>query len=70
MVERQSSREALLDLLLTNREELVGNVKMVSNKDNSHHKITKFKILRGGRKGKQQNRHWTSKTTPKNQARV
>ena len=50
MVEESKSRCVLLGLVLTNKEELVGNVKPSGNPDNSNHEIVDFKILHGRNK--------------------
>lgn len=55
MVEESKSRCVLLGLVLTNKEELVGNVKSSGNPDNSNHEIVDFKILHGRNKAISQN---------------
>lgn len=42
--------DALLDLILTNKEELIGNVKFGGSLDCSDYKVVKFRILREGSK--------------------
>ncbi|TRZ08993.1 hypothetical protein HGM15179_018118 [Zosterops borbonicus] len=42
-------RGAMLDLILTNKEELVGNVKLKSSLGCSDHEMVEFKILRRAR---------------------
>ncbi|PKU32349.1 glycerol kinase [Limosa lapponica baueri] len=46
VVEEPTRRGAMLDLVLTNKEELVGNVKLKSSLDCSDHEMVEFKILR------------------------
>jgi len=43
-------RGAMLDLVLTNKEGLVGNVKLKSSLGCSGHEVVEFKILRAARK--------------------
>ena len=43
-IEESTRRGALLDLLLTNKEELVGNVKIRGSLDCSDHEIVEFRI--------------------------
>ena len=45
-------RGVLLDLVLTNKDGLVGNVKVEGSLGCSDHKMWEFKILRGGRRAK------------------
>lgn len=46
VVEESMSRGVMLDLVLTNQEELVGNVKLKGNLDCSDHETVGFEILR------------------------
>ncbi|CAM5145543.1 unnamed protein product [Natator depressus] len=50
VLEEPTRGRALLDLLLTNREELVGEAKVDGNLGGSDHKMVEFRILTQGRK--------------------
>lgn len=50
--------KTLLDLVLTDREEVVENVKVEGNMSDSNHKMIEFKLLRGNRV--EEFRQWTS----------
>ncbi|CAM4377561.1 unnamed protein product [Caretta caretta] len=50
VLEEPTRGRALLDLLLTNREELVGEAKVNGNLGGSDHEMVKFRILTQGRK--------------------
>lgn len=52
VVERSSRGEAVLDLQLTNRKELVENMKVEARLGDSDHNVTEIKILWGERKEK------------------
>ena len=45
-------RGALLDLILTNKEGLVGDVKVKGSLGCSDHEMVEFRILRGGSRAK------------------
>ncbi|GAB0205450.1 hypothetical protein GRJ2_003010600 [Grus japonensis] len=50
VIEEPTRRGAMLDLLLTNKEGLVGDVKLKGSLGCSDHKMMEFKILRAARK--------------------
>ncbi|CAM4677035.1 unnamed protein product [Caretta caretta] len=50
VLEEPTRRGAFLDLLLTNREELVGEAKVDGNRGGSDHELVEFRILTQGRK--------------------
>ncbi|GAB0178067.1 hypothetical protein GRJ2_000272000 [Grus japonensis] len=50
VTEELTRRGAMLDLVLTNKEGLVGNVKLKSNLGCSDHEMVEFKILRAVRR--------------------
>ena len=50
VTEEPTRRGAMLDLVLTNKEGLVGNVKLRGSLGCSHHEIVEFKILRAPRR--------------------
>ncbi|CAM2111629.1 unnamed protein product [Caretta caretta] len=50
VLEEPTRGRALLDLLLTNREELVGEAKLDGNLGGSDHELVEFRILTQGRK--------------------
>ncbi|KAK4817455.1 hypothetical protein QYF61_015610 [Mycteria americana] len=50
VIEEPARRGAMLDLLLTNKEELVGNVKLKGSLGCSDHEMVEFKILRAPRR--------------------
>ncbi|PKU32103.1 dtw domain-containing protein 2 [Limosa lapponica baueri] len=50
MVEEPMRRKAMLDLVITNKEGLVGNVKLKGSLGCSDHEIVEFKILRAARR--------------------
>ncbi|PKU37033.1 dtw domain-containing protein 2 [Limosa lapponica baueri] len=51
MVEEPMRRGAMLDLILTNKEGLVGNVKLKGSLGCSDHKVVEFKIFKASRMG-------------------
>jgi len=50
MIEEPTKRGAILDLVLTNKEGLVGNVKVKGSLGCSGHEMMQFKILRAARR--------------------
>ncbi|PKU47462.1 hypothetical protein llap_2202 [Limosa lapponica baueri] len=50
VIEEPTRRGAMLDLVLNNKEGLVGIVKLKGSLDCSDHEMVKFKTLRGGRR--------------------
>ncbi|GAB0192596.1 hypothetical protein GRJ2_001724900 [Grus japonensis] len=50
VIEKPTRRGAMLDLVLTNKEGLVGNVKLKGSFDYSDHEMVEFKILRAVRR--------------------
>ena len=50
VIEEPMRRGAMLDLVLTNKEGLVGNVKLKGSLGYSDHEVVEFKILRAVRK--------------------
>ncbi|PKU40028.1 rna-directed dna polymerase from mobile element jockey-like [Limosa lapponica baueri] len=54
MVEEPMRKGAVLDLVLTNKEGLVGNVKLKRSLGYSDHEMIEFKILRAARRGKKE----------------
>jgi len=50
VIEEPTRRGAMLDLVLTNKEGLVGNVKVKGSLGCSDHKMVEFKILRAERR--------------------
>ncbi|PKU36537.1 glycerol kinase [Limosa lapponica baueri] len=50
MVEEPMRKGAMLDLILTNKEELVGKVKFKGSLSCSDHEMAEFKILRAARR--------------------
>ncbi|XP_008941201.1 PREDICTED: probable leucine carboxyl methyltransferase 1, partial [Merops nubicus] len=50
-IEEPVRKGAMLDLVLTNREGLVGDVKLMGNLGCSDHEVVEFKILRSSKKG-------------------
>ncbi|GAB0204737.1 hypothetical protein GRJ2_002939300 [Grus japonensis] len=50
VIEEPMRRGAMLDLVLTNKEGLVGNVKLKSSLGCSEHEMVEFKILRAARR--------------------
>ena len=51
VTEEPTRRGAMLDLVCTNKEELVANVKLKGSLGYSDHNMVKFNILRSGRRG-------------------
>ncbi|PKU41825.1 fh1 fh2 domain-containing protein 3 [Limosa lapponica baueri] len=49
VAEKPRKRDALLDFILTNKEGLIGNVKIKGNLGCSDHKVVQFRILRAGK---------------------
>ncbi|GAB0179939.1 hypothetical protein GRJ2_000459200 [Grus japonensis] len=54
VIEEPMKRGAMLDLVLTNKERLVGNVKLKGSLGCIDHETVEFKILRAAKKGAQQ----------------
>ena len=52
MIEEPTRRSALLVLMLTNKEGLVGDVKVEGSLGCSDHEVVEFRILRGGSRAK------------------
>ncbi|GAB0179197.1 hypothetical protein GRJ2_000385000 [Grus japonensis] len=52
VIEEPTRRGAMLDLVLTNKEELVGDMKLKGSLGCSDHKMVKFKILRAARRAR------------------
>ncbi|GAB0182094.1 hypothetical protein GRJ2_000674700 [Grus japonensis] len=50
VIEEPTRRGAMLDLILTNKEGLVGDVKLKGSLGCSDHKMVEFKILRAARR--------------------
>ncbi|GAB0187556.1 hypothetical protein GRJ2_001220900 [Grus japonensis] len=50
VIEEQTRRDAMLDLVLTNKEELVGDVKLKGSLGSSDHEAMEFKILKAPRR--------------------
>ena len=53
MSEEPTSRGALLDLALSNKKGLVGNVKLKDSLDCSDHKVVEFQVPRAVRRAQQ-----------------
>ncbi|GAB0176597.1 hypothetical protein GRJ2_000124900 [Grus japonensis] len=61
VIEEPTRRGAMLDLVLTNKERLVGNVKLKGSLGCSDHEMVEFKILRAARKARRaSSQPWTS----------
>ncbi|GAB0206600.1 mitochondrial enolase superfamily member 1 [Grus japonensis] len=52
VIEEPTRRGAMLDLVLTNKEELVGNVKLKGSLSCSDHEMVEFRILRAARRAR------------------
>ncbi|GAB0183586.1 hypothetical protein GRJ2_000823900 [Grus japonensis] len=60
VTEKPTRRGAMLDLVLTNKEGLVGNVKLKGSLGCSDHEMVEFKILRAARRACSNSLPWTS----------
>jgi len=60
IVEEPTSRDALLDPVLTNKEGLVGDVKVMGTLGCSDHEMAKFRNLHGGSRAISRIKTWTS----------
>lgn len=52
MIEQPTRKDGLLDLLLVNKGELVGNVKLRGSLGRSDRELVEFRLLRGGTRAK------------------
>jgi len=50
VIEKPTRRSAMLDVVLTNKEEVVGNVKLKASLGCSDHEMVEFRILRAVRR--------------------
>lgn len=56
MIEEPTKRSALPDLILTNKEGLIENVKVQGSLGRADYEMVGFRLLRGGSRGKKQDR--------------